>query len=174
VSDDGSLRWPIVVLTSNHDRRAFDCGVDALDRYLKEMATQDQRRRVAACFVMADPESNVVVGYYTLSAFTVAAKEVPAELARKLPKYGQIPCTLLGRLAVDRSRAGSGIAAMLLIDALRRALLHAEEVASWAVIVDAKDEAASRFYARHGFLKLPDAPQRLFLPMATAAMLFPD
>jgi hypothetical protein len=63
---------------------------------------------------------------------------------------------------------------MLLIDALRRALLHAEEVASWAVIVDAKDEAASRFYTRHGFLKLPDAPQRLFLPMATAAMLFPD
>ncbi|MGH8324699.1 MAG: GNAT family N-acetyltransferase [Steroidobacteraceae bacterium] len=173
MTDDGLLTWPIVALASAHDRRQFDCGADALNRYLKELATQDQRRRVAACFVIADPQTNVVAGYYTLSAFTVGATDIPPDLARKLPKYGQIPCTLLGRLAVDRGWGGRGAGALLLVDALRRALLHAAEIASWAVIVDAKDEAAFRFYARHGFLPLPDTPCRQFLPMATIAALFP-
>lgn len=173
MTDDGLLARPIVALASTHDRRNFDCGVEPLNRYLKEVATQDQRRRVAACFVVTYPESSAIAGYYTLSAFTVAATDLPAALARKLPRYGQIPCTLLGRLAVDRGCAARGVGAILLIDALRRALNHATEIASWAVIVDAKDETASRFYARHGFLSLPDAPKRQFLPMATIAALFP-
>lgn len=173
MADDRLLAQPIVALDSTHDRQNFDCGVEPLNRYLKEIASQDQRRRVAACFVITHAESNAVAGFYTLSAFTVAGTDLPAELTRKLPRYGQIPCTLLGRLAVDRHCAGQGIGALLLIDALRRALEHAAEIASWAVIVDAKDEAAHKFYARYGFLELPDAPQRQFLPMATVATLFP-
>jgi GNAT superfamily N-acetyltransferase len=175
VTDGGLLAQPIVALAAIHDRRNFECGVQVLNRYLNETASQDQRRRIAACFVVAHPESNVVLGYYTLSAFTVAATDLPAELARKLPKYGQIPCTLLGRLAVDRSFAGQGLGAILLIDALRRAFHHAAQIASWAVIVDAIGEAAYRFYAHHGFLALPaGTPRRQFLPMATVAALFPE
>lgn len=172
MADEELLTRPIVALTSEHDRQRFDCGAESLNRYLREVASQDQRRRIAACFVLAVPETGLVIGYYTLSAYTVAANKLPAELARKLPKYGQIPCTLLGRLAVDRARRGRGVGALLLVDALKRALLHATEVASWAVIVDPIDEAASQFYARFGFLTLPDAAPRQFLPMATVSTLF--
>jgi predicted GNAT family N-acyltransferase len=169
-----SLRsWPIVPLAASHDRRAFESGVDVLDRYLKEQATQDQRRHIAACFVLADSDQKTVAGFYTLSAFTVAARELPAELARKLPKYGQIPCTLLGRLAIDLKYRGHGAGRTLLIDAMRRSLMHADGIASWAVVVDAKNDTAREFYTRYGFLALLDAPNRLFMPMGTIAELFP-
>lgn len=172
MTDEDLFARPIVALTSEHDRQQFDCGAESLNRYLREVASQDQRRRIAACFVLTAPETSLVVGYYTLSAYTVSATELPPELARKLPKYGQIPCTLLGRLAVDRASRGRGVGALLLVDALKRALLHATEVASWAVIVDPINDAARQFYARFGFLTLPDAAPRQFLPMATVAVLF--
>ena len=170
---DGLLRtFPIVPLVAAHDRAAFNSGVDALDRYLKEQATQDQRRHIAACFVLAKSTHKSVVGFYTLSAFTMAARELPPELAKKLPKYGQIPCTLLGRLAVDLKHRDQGIGGTLLIDALRRTLTHASGVASWAVVVDAKDDDARKFYAHYGFVALVDVPNRMFLTMATIAELF--
>lgn len=81
-------------------------------------------------------------------------------------------CTLLGRLAVDREYRAMGPGKQLLVDALRRASIHSSEVASWAVVVDAKDEAAERFYAKHGFIALPRTHARLFLPMLTIAELF--
>jgi GNAT superfamily N-acetyltransferase len=173
VSDEDLLTQPIVALNPEHDRQHFDCGAESLNRYPREVASQDQRRRIAACFVLASAETGQVVGYYTLSAYTVAAADLPPDLARKLTKYGRIPCTLLGRLAVDRGSQGRGVGALLLVDALRRALIHASEVASWAVIVDPKDDAASQFYARFGFLILPDAAPRQFLPMGTVEVLFP-
>jgi hypothetical protein len=46
------------------------------------------------------------------------------------------------------------------------------EIGSLAVIVDAKDEAARRFYARYGFLSFPDTPNRMYLPMKTIGRLF--
>jgi GNAT superfamily N-acetyltransferase len=131
-----------------------------------------RRRRIAACFVLHDPAPSRIAGYYTLSAFCVIGEAIPEALQKKLPKYGRIPCTLLGRLAVDTDYRGLGLGRHLLLDALQRALLHSGEVASWAVIVDAKDEAAERFYSRYGFMGLPQRQQRLFLPMATVAALF--
>jgi GNAT superfamily N-acetyltransferase len=169
---DVLLSQPIVALDDTHDRRSFCCEVEPLDRYLQTQAGQDQRRHIAACFVLLDPARSSIAGYYTLSAFSVVAAALPDVLQKKLPKYGQIPCTLLGRLAVDRECRGAGVGKHLLVDALQRALLHSAEVASWAVIVDAKDDAANRFYLRYGFLELPNTPNRLFLPMATIEKLF--
>jgi GNAT superfamily N-acetyltransferase len=124
------------------------------------------------CFVLFDPSRSRIAGYYTLSAFSVIAPTLPADLQKRLPRYGQIPCTLLGRLGVDLDYRGLGLGKHLLVDALRRALLNSAEVASWAVFVDAVDADAQTFYSRFGFLPLPDAPRRLFLPMATIAELF--
>jgi predicted GNAT family N-acyltransferase len=100
----------------------------------------------------------------------LAADELPADLTRKLPRYPLMPATLLGRLAVDQKRRGEGWGRYMLIDALRRAAQS--ESASFAVVVDAKDESAAHFYHKEGFAPFPSQPRRLFLPMATIAKLF--
>lgn len=161
----------IVALDGSHDRRSFHSGVEALDRYLQSQAGQDQRRRIAACFVLHDPSRSRIAGYYTLSAFSVIGTDLPDALQKKLPKYGQIPCTLLGRLAVDTDYRGLGLGSHLLLDALQRALLQSGEIASWAVVVDAMDEAARSFCLHYAFIPLPQTPRRLFLPMGTIAEL---
>ena len=71
----------------------------------------------------------------------------------------------MGRLAVDQAFKGQGLGAALLADALRRAVTA--EIAAYALVVDAKDETASRLYAHHGFLALPEQPLILFIPLAT-------
>jgi len=170
--DDALLSQPIVPLDDSHDRRSFNCGVESLDRYLHVQAGQDHRRHVAVCFVLPDVKQSRIAGYYTLSAFSIVGESLPDALQKKLPKYGQIPCTMLGRLAVDIQYRALGLGKHLLVDALKRALVHSAEVASWAVVVDSKDDAAQAFYARHSFIALPRTPRRLFLPTATISELF--
>jgi GNAT superfamily N-acetyltransferase len=158
-------------LGRQHDRTAFHCGSDALDRYLKQQARQDTDKRVAAPFVAVNPPDKRVLGYYTLSASVLTLADLPDELARKLPRYPQLPVTLLGRLAVDQSSKGQGLGQHLLLDALHRSLAHADQIAAMAVVVDAKDEAAASFYRHYGFLTLQAQPSRLFVPMRPVAQL---
>ena len=157
-------------LESRHDRAGFSCGVETLDRYLRRQARQDQEKRVAAIFVLA--RGSEVLGFYSLSAANVRLSELPEMTARKLPKYPVVPATLLGRLAVSREHRGRRLGELLLLDALRRSLDNSRQVASFAVLVDAKDEEVRLFYKAYGFLDLPGTPLRLFLPMATVALLF--
>ncbi len=158
-------------LGRQHDRAAFHCGAQALDRYLKQQARQDADKRVAAPFVAVRPSDTRVLGYYTLSASVLTLADLPDELARKLPRYPQLPVTLLGRLAVDQSAKGQGLGEHLLLDALRRSLAHANQIAAMAVVVDAKDEAAAAFYRHYGFGTLQAQPSRLFVPMRLVAQL---
>ena len=158
-------------LGRQHDRTAFHCGADALDRYLKQQARQDADKRVAAPFVAVRPPDTRVLGYYTLSASVLTLTELPEELARKLPRYPQLPVTLLGRLAVDQSTQGQGLGEHLLLDALNRSLVHADRISAMAVIVDAKDENAASFYRHYGFIPLQAQPSRLFVPMRSIAQL---
>lgn len=111
------------------------------------------------------------MGFYTLSALSIRLQELPADIAKRLPKYPAVPATLLGRLAVDEGARGRRYGELLLMDALARSLRASRTVASAAVVVDAKDDDARRFYERYDFLSLPDSPQRLFLPMRTIAVL---
>ena len=157
-------------LARHHDRAGFHCGVPELDAYLQTQATQDVRRNVAAVFVLVDSaEPTVVVGYYTLSSFAIETADLPESIQRKLPRYPLTPATLIGRLARDlRFR---GIGGHLLADALRRVLLHSQQVGSAAVVVDVKNEAARMFYLRHGFLNFCQNSERLFLPLKTIEAL---
>jgi ribosomal protein S18 acetylase RimI-like enzyme len=154
-----------------HDRAHFSCGVPALDTYLQKQARQDVRRRVAVAFV-ATPDGKTIAGYYTLSQYSVELGVLPEEIAGKLPRYPLVPATLIGRLAVSAAFRGQGIGELLLMDALSRSLKGSREVASAAVIVDAKDDGAAAFYRKYGFLELPKIAMRLFLPMATVEALF--
>jgi hypothetical protein len=54
--------------------------------------------------------------------------------------------------------------------ALERAWLGSQQVASWAVVVDAK-LGARAFYLKYDFAP-PLKPDRLFLPMKTIERLF--
>ena len=156
-------------LASHHNRTAFSSGVEPLDRYFRTQAGQDARKNIAAPFVLVVPDG-AIAGYYTLSSTAVSAPELPGDIIRRLPRYPLIPATLLGRLAVDHRYRGQGHGRFLLADALFRSVRS--EIASFAVVVDAKDGDARRFYEREGFLPFPDQPSKLFRPMADIATLF--
>lgn len=157
-------------LTKQHDRAGFRCASAPLNTYLQQIARKDAERRVAVAFVMVDDAAPAtIVGYYTLSAFAVEVIELPEAMQRKLPRYPRLPATLLGRLARDERFPGTG--SLLLMDALARAHQKAADVASLAVVADAKDEAALKFYRKFGFAQLGSDPNRVFLPMGTIAQL---
>lgn len=156
-------------LSARHDRAAFACGVEPLDRYLREQAGQDVKRRVANCFVAGSGGSHVVSGYYTLAAASIPVTEIPSELSRRLPRYPLLPAALIGRLAVDLRYARRSLGSALLYDAIARAMRA--DTAVYAIVVDAKDETAATFYARFGFRRFASRPLGLFLPVATAAKL---
>jgi GNAT superfamily N-acetyltransferase len=156
-------------LSARHDRSVFDSGVEALDRYIRVQAGQDARKKMAAPFVLALPDG-ALAGYYTLSSTALRLGELPDKTIKKLPRYPLVPATLLGRLAVDRRHQGKSYGRFLLADALHRAVRS--EIASFAVIVDAKDDGARAFYVREGFLPFPDQPMKLFRPMADIEQLF--
>jgi GNAT superfamily N-acetyltransferase len=164
----------IVPLEKGHDRSVFDCGNDDLNRYLQQQARQDAGRHVAVSFVLLEPGSPVVRGFYTLSASIIPVEELPPDMMKKLPRYGQLPVTLLGRLAVDRTAKGQGVGEFLLIDALRRCLEAAQQIGAMAVIVDAKDPQAESFYRHFDFLPFQVTPLRLFLPLRQIAQLFSE
>jgi len=148
-----------------HDRAGFSCGKSDLDRYFREQATQDARKKFAAPFVAVVQRSTTVAGYYTLSALSVVMSELPGEVVKKLPRYPEVPVTLLGRLAVDVRHKGRGLGERLLLDSLSRSLVTSRQVASFAVVVDAIDEEACAFYRHFEFVPFADQARRLFLSM---------
>lgn len=158
-------------LGKDHDRAAFSCGIEPLDQYLKNQAGQAAAKNLAAVFVLT-PDGKKIAGYYTLSSYGVKLDEIPEEIAKKLTRMPDIPATLLGRLARSIDFRGQGIGEILLVDALKRAFQNSTHVASWAVIVDAKDEEAALFYRHYGFTPFPTKPNRLFLPMKSIQKLF--
>lgn len=157
-------QYKITPLSNELDRKSFDCGSEPLNRYFHEQVTQDVRRRVAACFVVVDDESNIA-GYYTLAAASILLKDLPENIIKKLPRYPTVPAIRMGRLAIDQKIKGKGLGGALLADGLTRA--SSSEIAAYALLVDAKDETASAFYSHHGFIALPDSKLTLFLPLAT-------
>jgi len=159
------------LLNSKHKRAEFNCGKAVLDTYFQKQASQDVKRRLAACFVWNDVNEGAVKGYYTLSNAGVEMKFIPDLLRRKLPSYAELPATLLGRLAVDERYQGHGTGRKLLLDALNRSYLTSALIASYAVIVDPLDDEAAGFYGRFGFKAMPDSA-KMFLPTKTIQVLF--
>jgi ribosomal protein S18 acetylase RimI-like enzyme len=156
-------------LSDGLDHSDFDCGSAALDRYLKTQASQDIRRHVASCFVAVERNTRAIAGYYTLAAAQIDLVDIPAEIAKRLPRYPRIPAALIGRLAVDRRYQGRRLGRALVVDAVQRTLRS--DTAAFAVIVEAKDAAAIAFYRRLQFQPIAGNPNSLFLPVAFFAKL---
>ena len=141
--------------------------MEALDRYLREQATQDVRRRATACYVALEAPGGPITGYYTLAAGGVPLADLPAPLAKRLPRYPWAPVARIGRLAVDQAYRGRKLGSALLWDAATRAARS--EIAAFAIVVDAKDEQAEAFYCHHGFIPFGGRPMQLILPLARFA-----
>jgi GNAT superfamily N-acetyltransferase len=151
-------------LSSHHQRDDFDCGEEPLNRYLRQYASQHQKKNIGRVYVAVEVGQPKVLVYYTLTNGSVAFASVPK--AKGLPREYPIPVILLARLAVDHSMRGQGLGAALLFDALKRAAEVAEVSAAYAVIVDALHEQAKRFYLHYEFEESLDDPLRLFLPLS--------
>ncbi len=154
----------IETLAKHHDRSAFSCGIIELDRYIKEQASQDQKRKTSSVFIAT--KGKQIIGFFTLSATSISRESFPDEVIKKLPRY-PIPAVLLGRLAIAKEFHGQGFGKTLLINAMKRALIASEAVGMFAFVVDAKDESAKSFYKHFGFIEFVDFPMRLFLPLNT-------
>jgi GNAT superfamily N-acetyltransferase len=142
------LRGP-ELLAAGHEVSSFDCGNDALNRFLRRHALDSQRNQSARTYVALRGETRVV-GYYSLAAAAAEFDFVPPRMAKGLARH-PIPLTLLARLAVDLGEQGAGLGAGLLKDALKRFLQAQAIIAARALVVQAKDERASEFYRHFGF-----------------------
>jgi hypothetical protein len=159
-----------VLDAARHNRSEFRSAAEALNLYLQQQARKDADRSLAATFVMVDDAAPaLIVGFYTLSNYTVELADLPAGMARKLPRYPRLPATLIGRLARDERFPGTG--ALLLVDALNRAYAQTKASGSLAVVAEAKDNGALHSYRKHGFLQLGAEPNRVYLAMASVEQL---
>jgi predicted GNAT family N-acyltransferase len=157
------VHYVIRPLDTAIDSAAFHCGKAALDDYIRRFAAQDVKRSLARVFVAApEADPRQLTGYFTLSAASVSAADLPEPLRRKLPRY-PVPVALLGRLAVATAVRGQGLGGIMLADALLKVANASRVLAMAGMIVDAKDEDAASFYRHFGFAALPGQTGRLLL-----------
>jgi GNAT superfamily N-acetyltransferase len=160
----------IELLNPTHDRTGFQCGVEALDRYLKKQAKQDIKRRISRIFVATKSDNpKAVIGYYTLSTLSIELNQLPEKIARKLPKH-PVPAALIGRLVTCKAARGQGVGKLLLADAVKRTLAVSDQIAIYAMVVDAINDNAKGFYEQFGFIRLSDDSPRLFLPLKSVSL----
>ena len=148
-----------------HDRRAFDCGVPELNDYLHSRADQHRKKGISTVYVLVDSgDPSLILGYYTLSAAQVDAAQLTDTDRKKLPRY-PVPCFRMGRLACRADQHGRGLGKLLVGCAVDRCLRARQEIAAYALIVDAKNAAAKAFYLHYGFTPCLDQRMTLYLPL---------
>jgi len=149
----------IAKLAVVHDPTSFDCGSEALNRFIKLYALPGQRAGISQTYVAA--KESEIAGYHTIVVGQVTHDEAPERLAKGVPRH-PIPVIVLARLAVDQGQQGKGLGAALVADAMRRVLQAADIAGVRAMVVHAKDETARRFYEHLGFEPFPSKPLTLY------------
>lgn len=159
----------ILAIREEHRREEFDCGVEALNTYLRRYARQNHEKNIARTYVAVD-EAKQVLGYYSLASASIEFESLPADYVKRLPKY-PVPAVRIARLAVSKEAQGKGLGERLLVDALKRILAVSAEVGVHVILVDAKNDKARAFYQRYGFGELYDESTTLFMPLETVRAL---
>jgi GNAT superfamily N-acetyltransferase len=148
-----------------HDRAGFDCGVEPLNRYLQTLAVQHRTKGIATTFVLVDSDCPAsILGYYSLSAATLAFERLTEADRKGLPTY-PIPAVRIGRLAASASHRGQHLGELLLANAIKRTLLARHTLGVYAVVVEAKDASAEAFYRKYGFRPCDVQTRQLYLPL---------
>jgi len=153
-------RFRIEPLQASHAVEGFDCGDEALNRFLIRFALANQRARSSRTYVALAEDA--VVGFHTLVVGEVSPEKAPERIRKRLARH-PIPLMVLARLAVAVEYQGRGLGAALLKDAICRTLAAAEIAGIRALAVHAKDERARAFYVHFGFRASPSDPLHLFV-----------
>jgi predicted GNAT family N-acyltransferase len=157
--------------SKKRNRSTFQCGDDSLDDYIKTRASQELKKRISTPFVLTDSPDRQVLGYYCISSYSIAMVEIDPSTAKKLPRYPLLPAILIGRLAVDSRQQGKLYGKRLLLNALKRSFDSSKQVATIAVVVDAKGDDAVSFYRRYGFTEFQTDPLKLYILMESIEQL---
>lgn len=156
----------IKLLDSSVDRNNFDCGNEVLNHYLRAIARQHNKKGISRTFVLVDSsQPQTIIGFVTLALCEIRAVQLPNKWSKKYP--ATIAGVKLARLAVDKKYQRQGIGEILMVEAMKRALIIADNAGVIGLFVDAKDEAAKKYYQRYDFVSLSDNPLSMFLPLAT-------
>jgi len=159
------MQLSINALNTGHLRKAFDCGESSLNTYLHRYARQNIKNRINRVFIASPVNAEkTIMGYYTLSAGSICAYDLPLAQKRRLPNY-PLPVALLGRLAVDKRYQGQRLGSILLADAVQRVEQASEVLAVYAIVIEALNPSVAEFYQGFGFVPFSGQPLKLFLPM---------
>jgi GNAT superfamily N-acetyltransferase len=142
--------WEIVPFEKKYKRSDFDCGNSGLNEYLKRYISQDLKRGLTKAYVAIPEGDDKIIGYYTVSSARVGCHEVPGKWKSKVGVY-PVPCSLIGRLAVDGKVRGQGLGEDLLMHAYHTVKKASRHIGIKAIIVDAEDTNAEAFYKKYGF-----------------------
>jgi GNAT superfamily N-acetyltransferase len=146
-------------LQRGHKVDDFDCGSEALNRFLSRYAFQNQQAEASQTYVAVSEEK--VIGYYTLVVGQVEYASAHERLTKGLARH-PVPIMLLARLAIETRWQGRGLGSGLLKDAMQRTVRAADIAGIRAFAVHAKDDDARSFYEHFGFTPLPSDPYHLF------------
>jgi GNAT superfamily N-acetyltransferase len=161
--------WHEEPIVKKHDREAFDCGEESLNKFLRLYARKSHELGGAKTFLaIDDADKKTILGFYSLCPASVEYARTPDIIHRGLARY-DVPGFRLARLAVDRRFHGQGIGGQLLLAAGWRCLLVSAEVGGVVLVIDAKNERVAEWYASLGAMPLLDEPLTLLLPLATIA-----
>jgi GNAT superfamily N-acetyltransferase len=149
------------LLTDQHDATAFDCGVAALDDWLRRRAVANQASGASRTYVACD--GGKIAGYYALASGSVSIDAAPGRFRRNMPQ--PIPVVILARLAVGRAYQGRGIGRVLFRDAALRVLNAADTIGIRGILVHAISEEAKAFYVALGFEPSPFDPMTLMVTL---------
>ena len=154
------MKLAITVLERLHDRQDFDCGAPALNTFLQRFARQQADKDFNRSYVAVAQGELRIRGYYAISTASIDFQNLPPAL--RLPRY-PVPVVRIGRFAVDLREQGNGVGRALLRHAMHLVARTAEKIGLYAVVVDAKNEAAVAFYAKYGFQRFADQDLSMFL-----------
>jgi len=140
----------IEAITPQHNRKVFDCGVTELNLFLQQQARQKTAKRTSKTYVACrDSIPDTIIGYHTLTGYSVTTS--PAHKDYK--KYPHpLSAVKLARLAVARSQQGLGLGERLLIDAIYRTVLVAQQISTIGLFVDPMTPEVIPFYQQYDFL----------------------
>ena len=155
-------------------RKKFSCGKISLDDYLNKQMSQDIRNRASTAYVLVNTPNLDILGYYTISASAIDLVDIDKDSVKKLPSYPSLPAMLIGRLAIDENHKGKGYGSLLLVDSLKTILDLSKKVGICAVVVDALDQDALRFYQKFGFKSCQSNSMKLYLLISSVETLLSE